>query len=258
MFLNDALNRNPLRYNFILGFIIYFIYLGCSFFSSAIFQQQLINNLVMCIVALILSSWIFNQIGTSKLLIDEVKQVHTFWTSVLFSISFILFVIFILQTPSNLIDIMKVTPLKMITALLTALAAGFFEESLVRLLFLDTFAKWLKKYQYNVLYASLLSSILFGLLHLSNLSYQSLDTTLQQVFYTMTIGLCLSFIRVRSNRLSLCIFLHTLIDFQPTINSSSGSASWSMLFMAYTPFLIIAFLAIWSFNCQINKQLTHG
>ncbi|HFX3801496.1 TPA: CPBP family glutamic-type intramembrane protease, partial [Enterococcus faecium] len=53
-----------------------------------------------------------------------------------------------------------------------------------------------KAKKHALVWSSIVSSCLFGLFHLSNLTMQSFNTTMQQFFYATVLGLCFSVIRI--------------------------------------------------------------
>ncbi|EMF0403672.1 CPBP family intramembrane metalloprotease, partial [Enterococcus faecium] len=80
-----------------------------------------------------------------------------------------------------------------------AISTGIFEESLARLLTFSAFLEMFKAKKHALVWSSIVSSCLFGLFHLSNLTMQSFNTTMQQFFYATVLGLCFSVIRIRFN-----------------------------------------------------------
>ncbi|NRE73934.1 transposase, partial [Enterococcus faecium] len=129
------------------------------------------------------------------------------------------------------------------------------EESLARLLTFSAFLKMFKTKKYTLVWASIASSCLFGLLHLSNLTMQSFNTTMQQIFYATVLGLCFSVIRIRFNGLSYVVLLHFLIDFQPTIaNGAATSSSWGEILLILMPIAIVSIICLILLN-KDNKSL---
>ncbi|MFS1280803.1 transposase, partial [Enterococcus lactis] len=129
------------------------------------------------------------------------------------------------------------------------------EESLARLLTFSAFLKMFKTKKYTLVWASIASSCLFGLLHLSNLTMQSFNTTMQQIFYATVLGLCFSVIRIRFNGLSYVVLLHFLIDFQPTIaNGAATSSSWGEILLIFMPIAIVSIICLILLN-KDNKSL---
>lgn len=97
--------------------------------------------------------------------------------------------------------------------------------------------------------------LFLGLLHLSNLTFQSVDATMQQVFYALILGLALSFIRILTNGLWVGILLHSLIDFQPTIaTGGSAATNWGSLLLIFLPLFVISLLWLWFADRLLLKR----
>lgn len=129
--------------------------------------------------------------------------------------------------------------------LLTALAAGIFEETICRGLLFSLALDYFQKSAHPLVWAGISNSMIFGLLHFSNVftNHQSVAITLQQVFYAFVMGIGFSAIRVATNGLSLGIILHSLIDFQPTIGQPLNQAnSWLGLLIVFGPLLVVAII----------------
>ncbi|WP_420741428.1 type II CAAX prenyl endopeptidase Rce1 family protein [Limosilactobacillus fermentum] len=97
--------------------------------------------------------------------------------------------------------------------------------------------------------------VVHGLLHLSNLTFQSVDATMQQVFYALILGFALSFIRLLTNGLWVGILLHSLIDFQPTIaTGGSAATNWGSLLLIFLPLFVISLLWLWFADRLLLKK----
>lgn len=132
------------------------------------------------------------------------------------------------------------------SSLFVALSAGIFEESLVRGLFLSGLLDLTQRSKHSFLKVSVLSGILFGLLHLVNLQANPLQAVAQQVVYASIFGLLFAILRIISNSLWLPILVHSLFDFQPTITSGTVEAnSWSLILLLCLPVLVISLVTLW-------------
>lgn len=233
----------------LLSFVIYLVYLLVDYFLSMI--KGILGNLMVLIFITIMSLLIFKYVKTFKILKDDAKP-KTPIINVIFLTLIILFFTIIVHPISNIKTIFSSSLLNIANCLVIALSAGIFEEFLVRLLLFDGFSQLLKNKKYSLLQASIYSSIIFGLFHLSNLSYQSFNTTFQQIFYAIAIGLMFCFIRLKTNGIWTCVLIHSLVDFQPNINSSGSSSSWAVLSLAFIPIILISSLCIYEFNKKIK------
>lgn len=92
---------------------------------------------------------------------------------------------------------------------------GVFEEFLFRGLILNTLLKKLQSDQYkNKMIAIVISSLLFGSVHLLNLfsEPQMLYATIDQVFYASFIGIFLGALYLRTNNIWVVVFYHFIYD----------------------------------------------
>lgn len=122
---------------------------------------------------------------------------------------------------------------------LEALLVGFQEELWMRGLFLA-----LLRPRFGAAGAVVLSSLLFGVLHMAHLfSGAAVGDVLLQVLVTLLFGLIYAGIRLRTGSIWVVIFLHALVDLFSFVGRSEGAgiepmAPWVMLVMAV---LIIAY-----------------
>lgn len=243
--LSTKLNHTTATNKLILTTIIYILFLVISYFSSIL--NNFSSNIIQFISIIIFALIIFYNVKTVKLFDFKLKNKNPY-IDFLFIGMVILFFAIAVHPIDNIEQIIKLSPLAIFNCLLTALSAGIFEEFLVRLLLFDGIAQLLKKQHYYLLKSAIYSSIIFGLFHLSNLSFQSPNATFQQIFYSVAIGLIFAFIRLRTNGIALCVILHSLVDFQPNIDQSSVSTSWTSLIIIFTPIIIISIWSIFKLN----------
>ncbi|KRL02187.1 CPBP family intramembrane glutamic endopeptidase [Liquorilactobacillus capillatus] len=93
-----------------------------------------------------------------------------------------------------------------------SIIVGCFEEILFRGVLLRSLARRWQGLKNGSAWALIVTSLFFGLAHLTNLTHQSLGSTLYQVEFAFSLGMILGGIYLRSHNLFLCIFLHALID----------------------------------------------
>ena len=129
---------------------------------------------------------------------------------------------------------------------------GFFEEFLVRGTLLVLLVTILKNGKYKAINVALLSSIVFGLLHLINFigGGQGLLETVQQVLYAVVLGLIFTVMYYRTGSLWVPIFWHALLDSTYNFSSAGGTSSWWDLITAFLPVFIVA---IWMLRPSMNE-----
>ena len=138
--------------------------------------------------------------------------------------------------------------------LATAIGAGFAEEFIFRNLFFNAFIGVFKKQKYTLLLSSISVSAIFGLMHLVNLTHQTLAATSQQVFYAFAIGMLFCTIHIWSNAMVIPAVMHFLFDFSPVIKSATTVAvSWIGVLVIFLPILIVSLLWIFLYNKKINN-----
>jgi membrane protease YdiL (CAAX protease family) len=117
---------------------------------------------------------------------------------------------------------------RFMAALTVGLIAAIPEEYFWRGLILGYFVQQLHgKLENRALWSLILSSLLFGLYHLSNLHVQPLEGTIAQVFQAMGLGMILGAVYLKTGNLLAPILVHFCWDFFVTlvngISFSSGS-----------------------------------
>lgn len=116
---------------------------------------------------------------------------------------------------------------KAVPVICLAFSGGILEEFIFRGLFFSLFQKIFVNFRWPLTFAGILSSLCFGLFHSINLlNGQTIEATLQQIFYATCIGLFFAVVRVSTNTLIWSALLHSLFDTQLSIGSSAGSSPW--------------------------------
>lgn len=143
-------------------------------------------------------------------------------------------------------------------SLLVVLSAGIFEEFLVRGLFFSGILNLFQNNRFKLILTSLISSAIFGLLHLVNIIHSPVQAVLQQVFYVTVIGLVFAIIRITANSLWLPVLIHALIDFQPTITFETVDVNpWLTLIIIYLPLALFSIITLSSLDKNLNHQETN-
>ncbi|HZW02816.1 MAG TPA: type II CAAX endopeptidase family protein, partial [Anaerolineaceae bacterium] len=125
-----------------------------------------------------------------------------------------------------------------LTFLLLALLVGFVEETAFRGLILQALApggRW---------QAVIVSSVLFGLVHLMNgLAGSSTVDLLLQLGYTMAFGFGWAAVTLRTRSIGPLVIIHALIDFPAFLTAESAAGSgFDVLMMGMSAVFIVAFV----------------
>ena len=108
--------------------------------------------------------------------------------------------------------------------LLTALRAGISEEVIFRFGLIGVLLGALKNHRGRIAWSLLISSLIFGGMHLINLRLQPIGTTLLQVAFAFGLGLLFACVYLYTGQLWLTILFHFLVDF-PSFVISHGIVS---------------------------------
>jgi membrane protease YdiL (CAAX protease family) len=117
-------------------------------------------------------------------------------------------------------DFQVTSPAQITFFVLFAFAIGFAEEVIVRGIFLRIF------FPKGRIHAVLMSSLIFGLMHLGNLLIGAdLGITLTQVVYATLIGIAFAGVMSYGRSIWPLIVIHALVDFFPKLSSPSADNS---------------------------------
>ncbi|AIO19482.1 CAAX amino terminal protease self- immunity [Candidatus Izimaplasma bacterium HR1] len=110
--------------------------------------------------------------------------------------------------------------------LIDSLSTGFFEEIVFRSMILIVLLQALPKTKKGMLYAVVLSSAIFGLVHLLNLFVgASLGNTLLQIGYSFLMGMMWAVVFLKTKNIWLSMLLHALYNFFGQVMFALGSVS---------------------------------
>lgn len=177
--------------------------------------------------------------------------------SIIFTSLLILFELFIIYA-SGLTDIVNqvLKSHTFLIVLFTALSAGLAEEAIFRGLLQGAFSKLFQKSSHTFLIASIFSSILFGMVHLTNIFsvHQSVAVSLQQVITAFAIGISFAAIRTFTGGITTTVIIHTLFDFQSDIATGVETASpWSQVVGLYGSVIVVSIIIIMIMDHNTNK-----
>ncbi len=112
------------------------------------------------------------------------------------------------------------------TFLLQCISIGFFEELVFRGLILSLLLNYLKEKKHYILKAMMISSLVFGFMHLFNLFFEAgLTATLLQVVYTTLTGLLWAAIFIITKNILYPIILHVIYNFLGLLYPTLGSVT---------------------------------
>ncbi len=118
-------------------------------------------------------------------------------------------------------------PIYWLMLALECLAIGLFEEAAFRGVILLMFAERRHRSRAGLLLSILLTSAVFGLVHLSNLLVGAgIGSVLRQIGYSFLIGAMCSVVLLKTRNIWLCVLLHALFDFCGTLLPTLGAGHW--------------------------------
>lgn len=198
-------------------------FLGTSGVIKAIIRSGVIIALATFILAFFITrAWQLKFQWNLKLGKSKSFQWLALILLLIFSVWFAFFNSFVTLAPS-LADLLYFRQWDLSTfevtlnSVLAAIEAGIFEETL-RYLNLVILLVAMRNFKYRMIFAIVISSILFSLSHLGNLGISTflikfdLETTLQQVVYTFGAGMLFAVIYLYTGKLWLSISIHGLVD----------------------------------------------
>ncbi|WP_057875384.1 CPBP family intramembrane glutamic endopeptidase [Liquorilactobacillus aquaticus] len=151
-------------------------------------------------------------------------------------------------------------------ALIVGTVAAVPEEYLFRGILLGKMLKLFsfksKDKNMSILFSILISSLLFSLIHLTNLSDQSLISTICQMIQVFGMGILLAVVYIKSGSIVFPMSIHFFIDSLSTLfwgysNSSPGTTSYSIVSAIMWMFIYIGISVIVMSNDYDNKLLQH-
>lgn len=233
-----------------IGYLIIYSVAGHYAAEYPQIWMQVLYVVIVCLLAI--GTRFFYK--TDRVFVELPKEGKVKFLTIFFCIMLVLLYL-LLGSIGNWIRVFNLMSEMMWSAIFIALAAGIGEEFLCRVLLFNLFIKIFENKKYVLLWASLYSSILFGLFHLINLLHSSpVDAVLQQVFYATAIGLVFSYLHIFTNGIWLCVLAHFLLDLQPTIVTLDIQASsWGPILIIFGIVIIVSIICIYAFNKRVNK-----
>ena len=107
------------------------------------------------------------------------------------------------------------------------LAIGLFEEFAFRGVILLSFAETRRSTRFDLFKCILLTSAVFGAVHLANLfAGAGIGAVIRQIGYSFLIGAMCSVVLYRTANLWLCVLLHAVYDFAGDLIPTLGGGTW--------------------------------
>ncbi|MBS0942097.1 CPBP family intramembrane metalloprotease [Leuconostoc mesenteroides] len=223
-------------------------------------DQAPLKNLIIITFLLIVCIYIFSRLVNSisnhgRLFVHRI-ELSTFQKySSLLAFGYFILLYIINENIQSMLHLFQSSPEIIVTCTAIALGAGFLEEYLVRGYLFNLTQRFLKKYNNKLLITSIVTSIIFGLLHLFNLGLDTTKGVAQQVFYAFCIGLFFSLVKIITNSIHIGAILHFLFDLQFGIyENTSTHMSWSVVILLFLPLAVISVILIKSLEATVNDN----
>lgn len=177
-----------------------------------------------------------------------------FWRSILWALPAILVVVNNLPALSMLWGdayLIYKEPRYIVWFTLECLAIGLFEELAFRGVILLMFAEKRRRTRMGLFVSIMLTSAVFGAVHLVNLvAGSSPDAVLMQIGYSFLIGAMCAVVLLKTANLWLCVALHAAFDFCGHLMPTLGAGTWwDTPTVVFTVVLAVATIAymVWQF-----------
>lgn len=142
------------------------------------------------------------------------------------------------------------------------LAIGLFEELAFRGVILLSIAEGRHKSRFDLFLCIILSSAVFGVVHLANLlSGAGVGAVLRQIGYSFLIGAMCSVVLYRTHNIWLCVLLHAVYDFSGSLMPTLGAGHWwdtpTVVFTAFLAVAVTVFyvVALWRTDPNSLKRI---
>lgn len=232
------MNEKELRYSIMSIFLLFFIIV--SFPIDYIIKKEVYLNIIHGLIRIICSIYLFIYLKRKQVIAINNERL----TKKVF-----LLLPFILAIINNLILLLFVDEISLNFSLKNVVSEVIFftgvamlEEIVFRGVIFNYYNKKYKNYK-QPLTAIIISSILFGLVHLLNIFHSNLSLSLMQVGYSFLMGLLFAFIYAYTNNIILCGIVHFMYNFcNETLFLSLMNNDWNIVMYGATIINIIILL----------------
>lgn len=256
----DSIKKSNGLLQLVTGTVVFMAFvISSNFLKDMSKEATVVGASLRFLLSVILAGVCYYFIKSEKLFNKSIKlsRISKIWLTILILL-FIAFLVVALNIGDNIQGVLSGGFGLFLPSLLVALSAGIFEEFLVRGLFFSGILNLFQNNRFKLILTSLISSAIFGLLHLVNIIHSPVQAVLQQVFYATVIGLVFAIIRITANSLWLPVLIHALIDFQPTITSGTVDVNpWLTLIIIYSPLALFSIITLFSLDKNLNQQETN-
>lgn len=241
---------------FFLVFYILFIFSGPIIRKLGVTPDSMQFTIIIFLVSCGFALLSFLLIKTTKITEKRIKT--SLFTNILLVLIAIIVGLLLSGIFETIKEVAKQSLPLIIISILGAISPGVFEEFLLRGLAFKGFYDLLGHKKYRLFKSALFSSVLFGLIHLSNLRYGSLNSVLTQVVYAFAVGLLFSVIRIKFNGLAISIIIHSLIDLSTASTTGPGENSWTSIIIVFAPIAIISAICLVRLDKDYEAAFKHA
>lgn len=206
--------------------------------------MEFLAEMVLAVLAVILLTTLHSWRSTGFRALSSLKDLRLYWVLVFP-------VLPVLASVVTVLSRMRVSEVAFY--LILACLVGFVEETFFRGLMLRSLATL------GLWRAAIISSALFGLMHLQNLLFGAeLPGTLLQVAYAAAMGFGFAAVTLRTGAIWPLVIIHALIDFAAFVTSSEAdwselsttdvvvNAAYILVFVAYGLFMMRSAQRLWN------------
>lgn len=244
------------------GFLIFLVLIIGELFIPGEPQSISLKTTYILTTILILFLYVFTKLVKSmshngKLFQEKIELNHLQQKVIYIGVLYFTFLLIMNGNLKSIIALTKSSPKIIISCFAIALGAGIFEEYFVRGYLFNLFQRILNKFnvqKYRLIMLSTITSLIFGVLHLTNLDGNPSSAVFQQVFYATCLGFIFSATRIAFNSIFIGAFLHFLLDFQIDVYQPLTVNNWLNVIMLFLPIAIISFLLIISMDRSLAKN----
>ncbi|MBS9336359.1 CPBP family intramembrane glutamic endopeptidase [Fructobacillus papyrifericola] len=176
-------------------------------------------------------------------------------TGVLFA--YLLMIYLLNGNIASLMGMPKASLNVILSCVLVAVGAGFFEEYFARGYLFNLMQRILNRHdvqQSRMTVIALVTSIVFGLLYLMNLDGTNTLATLEQVFYAFCMGMLLCAIRIVSNKIWVTAVIHFVFDFSLNIIKGTNTDHFLEVLVIYSGALILSLIVLYLLDKNLVEQ----
>lgn len=250
--INDYERKKDIRRLLIAFVILNLIYLFGPFIFK-FFHSSMTKRVLYAIYIILMGGVTYHFCKTTKTVKHKVKQGWLWILTVFFYLFWL--VMPILSELSNKIATFKFSFDKTSAIWLTAISAGVIEEFLFRGLLFNICLEYFAKSKYKFIWTTIITSILFSLMHLVNAIHQSMISTIGQILFAFGYGMLFSYGRLITNGISIGVFLHIWQDASPQIITNNlGNTNIRLIFPLALTEMAFSLLCVYFYNKKYNQQ----